>query len=153
MDSKTRQNSLRILMRTRGEASILLCREVEAAIHSLSTSRSEYVDLLKRSAFNMLTNHKLKEAGEIVHSPDSHLAKGTALDKMEIQKLAKNERFQAMLREKYEAIDDTKFEALVRCRRCGSAEVSWDEKQTRSADEAATLFCVCNTCKNRWVMR
>jgi DNA-directed RNA polymerase subunit M/transcription elongation factor TFIIS len=58
-----------------------------------------------------------------------------------------------MLQEKYDALNDRKFQAIVRCRRCGSEEVTWDEKQTRSADEGATVFCACQTCKNRWVMR
>ena len=58
-----------------------------------------------------------------------------------------------MLQEKYDELNDANYAAIVRCRRCGSAEVTWEEKQTRSADEAATVFCVCTTCKNRWVMR
>ena len=58
-----------------------------------------------------------------------------------------------VVQEKYDSLNDRQFQAIVRCRRCGSQEVSWEEKQTRSADEGATVFCVCTTCKNRWVMR
>ena len=122
-------------------------------IHSVSRSSDEYLDAVKRAAYNMFANKHLNDAFHIVYSSDNELAKGTALQKMEDQTLARISRFQSMLREKYEAIDDAKYAALIKCRKCGSAEVSWDEKQTRSADEAATLFCVCNTCSNRWVMR
>ena len=58
-----------------------------------------------------------------------------------------------MLQEKYDALNDKTFESIVRCRRCGSGEVTWEEKQTRSADEGATVFCACTVCKNRWVLR
>lgn len=58
-----------------------------------------------------------------------------------------------MLQEKYEALDDRTFEAIVRCGKCKSPEVAWEDKQTRSADETATLYCVCTKCKHRWVLR
>ena len=48
-----------------------------------------------------------------------------------------------MLQEKYEALDDRAYDAIVRCRRCGSSDVAWEEKQTRSADEAMTLYVMC----------
>ena len=33
---------------------------------------------------------------------------------------------------------------VPRRRRCNSAHVSWDHKQTRSADEGAIVFCQCD---------
>ena len=58
-----------------------------------------------------------------------------------------------MLQEKYDSLNDRTFQAIVRCRRCGSQDVTWEEKQTRSADEGASLYCTCAVCKNRWVIR
>ena len=49
-------------------------------------------------------------------------------------------------------INEKKYSTLIKCRKCGSEEVSYEEKQTRSADEAATIFMSCSTCKNRWIM-
>jgi len=40
--------------------------------------------------------------------------------------------------------------SLVQCRRCGSEETTVQEKQTRSADEAATMFCTCTKCGKEW---
>ena len=41
--------------------------------------------------------------------------------------------------------------AGVRCKRCGSNEVSYEFLQTRSADEGTTIFCTCR-CGKRWKM-
>lgn len=40
--------------------------------------------------------------------------------------------------------------AVNRCRRCGSTRVESSLRQTRSADEASTLFCHCLSCGKRW---
>ena len=111
------------------------------------------MDAICRAAFHLRTNTSLDDPGLIALGTDEQLAKGTLLERIEREARLRTERFHAMLSEKYEAIDDQDHAALVRCRRCGSSEVTWEEKQTRSADEAATLFCVCATCKNRWTMR
>jgi DNA-directed RNA polymerase subunit M/transcription elongation factor TFIIS len=90
---------------------------------------------------------------DVVYLSDATLAKGTIVGRIEEERRARHSRFERMLEEKYEALNDQKFQAIVRCRRCGSEDVSWEEKQTRSADEGASVFCVCTTCKNRWVVR
>ena len=41
----------------------------------------------------------------------------------------------------------------IQCRRCGpKSKVTWEIKQTRSADEGSTIFCVCLGCQTRWKM-
>jgi transcription elongation factor S-II len=67
--------------------------------------------------------------------------------------------FSQMLHDKFEDMSAT-FEANGRtrasglqCRRCKSTDVAWEQKQTRGADEAMTVFCSCATCGNRWTMR
>ena len=88
-----------------------------------------------------------------MHARDAELVDGTLLGRIQAEGRLREERFQQMLQEKYDAINDKQFQAVVRCRRCGSSDVSYDDKQTRSADEATTVFCVCTVCKNRWVLR
>ena len=130
---------------------LLLCREVEAHCHAASSTVEEYNDHIIRCAFNLKQN---KAIGiNVVYESDSVLSLGTIVGRIYSERQARTLRFERMLQEKYEALDDEKFQAIVRCRRCGSEDVSWEEKQTRSADEGATVFCVCTTCKNRWVMR
>ena len=145
-----RVQALRLLHAAR-ENDPLLCREVEAECHALAAWPDEYLDYVRRAAFNLKENSSV--GLEVVRAPDAALTEGTLLGRIETETRARNERFEQMLQEKYDALNDRQFQAIVRCRRCGSTEVSWSEKQTRSADEAATVFCVCTQCKNRWVMR
>jgi len=47
-----------------------------------------------------------------------------------------------------EALPDTG----LRCKKCGSNDISHEFLQTRSADEGTTIFCTCTKCKKRWKM-
>ena len=145
----TRQKALRLLYSVRGD--VHFCRDVEAHCYAVSSTIQEYRNHVVRSAFNLREN--IKVGTEVVHEPDSFLAEGLIVGRIENERKARLMRFEQMLQEKYEALDDEQFQAIVRCRRCGSDNVSWEEKQTRSADEGATVFCVCTICKNRWVLR
>jgi DNA-directed RNA polymerase subunit M/transcription elongation factor TFIIS len=150
MDPRRRQQCLKLLTHSRPD-DFLLCRRVESLCHAASYTAEEYHDHVLRAAFNLRENPAL--GVEIVHSPDHELTDGTLLGRIEEETRMREERFEQMLQEKYDALNDKKFQAIVRCRRCGSEEISWEDKQTRSADEAATVFCVCRKCKNRWVLR
>lgn len=128
-----------------------VAREVEALCHAASRTADEYWDRVRRAAFNLRENPRV--GVEVVHAPDEALTDGTLAGRIAEEGKARRARFEQMLQEKYDALNDRNFQAIVRCRRCGSSEVAWDEKQTRSADEGATVFCLCRTCKNRWVLR
>lgn len=145
-----RLSALRLLARSRPD-DVLLCREAEALCHAASNTPHEYADQVRRAAFNLRENPRLTE--EMVQRPDATLTSGTLLGRIESETRMRNERFDQMLHEKYEAISAGQFKSLIRCRRCGSSEVTYEEKQTRSADEAASLFFSCTTCRNRWVTR
>ena len=41
-------------------------------------------------------------------------------------------------------------EGDLQCGKCHSKRIHRIEKQTRSADESATVFCCCSECGNRW---
>lgn len=144
-----RGTALRLLHHARGD--ILLAREVEAICHATSSTADDYLDSIRRCAYNLHANPSL--GAEVAVSPDASLLEGTLAGRIEEERLHRAMRFERMLQEKYEALDDGDFQAIVRCRKCGSTEVRWEEKQTRSADEGATVFCSCTNCKNRWVMR
>ena len=41
-------------------------------------------------------------------------------------------------------------EGVFECPRCGANETLYFEKQSRSADEAATVYCRCKKCGKSW---
>ena len=43
--------------------------------------------------------------------------------------------------------------ALHRCRKCGGTNISFYSRQTRSADEGATIFLTCEECGHKWRIR
>lgn len=150
MHPARRQRGLRLIFSSRPN-DFDMCRTVEACCHAVSSTPDEYDDHIVRAAFNLKQNREMGAA--VVQTDDRTLTEGTVVGRIEAEKRLRAERFEQMLQEKYQSLDDEKFQAIVRCRRCGSEDVSWEEKQTRSADEGATVFCVCTSCKNRWVMR
>ena len=52
----------------------------------------------------------------------------------------------------FESVIEKSAHSCVKCRKCGSSDVAWEQKQTRGADEAMTVFCTCSKCNLRWKM-
>lgn len=129
-------------------------REIEASIHALCTDLDEYVSKSQQLIFNIRQNVYLVPKGKhLVFNSDQEMAEGTIIENIEQESQIQRMRFEQMLEEKYEMLNDKSFKSTLKCRRCGSSEVSWEQKQTRSADEAMTVFCTCNKCNQRWTMR
>lgn len=40
---------------------------------------------------------------------------------------------------------------VMKCRDCHSTDITWRLQQTRSADEAMTAYCTCNSCGSAWI--
>jgi len=149
MSSINRQKGINLLYKA--YENIDVCRKTEAYCHSHSETHYDYWDNIRRASFNMTMNPNLNE--DLVISSDTSLIEGTILEKRETERENKRNRFEQMLKDKYDAIDDVKVKSVAKCRKCNSQDITWQEKQTRSADEGATLFVTCNACKNRWVVK
>lgn len=131
-----------------------LARDIEMAAHAISTSSSMYADKMHQVISNLHFNPSLKEQGvDIVLMDDREMAKGTIIEDIENESLQKQQRFEHILQEKYECVNRESTRATLRCGRCGSADVQVEQKQTRGADEAMTVFCTCQKCRKRWTMR
>jgi len=150
MQAAQRQLSLRKLA-SAAQEDVLRCRDIEAACHAMARSEDQYHDNVQRALVNL--RNKPSAGAEVVTHSDEDLLQGTPLGRMANARAARDLRFSQMLQEKYDALNDKEYQSIVHCNRCGSKEVMWEEKQTRSADEGATLFCMCTKCKNRWVIR
>lgn len=122
-------------------------RTVEAHCHAAAVCPLDYVDNVLRAHFNL--RHRPDDPWILCRS-DAELAETTVRGRIDKESAVRRKRFEEMLQEKYDAIDDVRYTPLERCRRCGGSDVSWEEKQVRSADEGMTVFCFCRTCRNRW---
>lgn len=115
--------------------------------------RDDYVDKAKQILFNITTNRKLlsTKPRHLVAMDNLDLARDTILERVQQQQTAREYYFSNLLKSKMDQID-TSNSSILKCRCCGSSDISWQQKQTRGADEAMTIFCTCNSCKSRWKM-
>lgn len=111
-----------------------------------------------RKAFQLLHNLALNPAlarvpmDDLVRMSDGELAAGTMIEAVQENERKRYAMLERLLREKCDDLDALGAEGPLRCRTCGSSSVVWDQKQTRGADEASTVFCSCTHCKSRWRM-
>lgn len=147
-----RRNVLRMLCQISDD--LETSRIIESAIHSVSRQEAEYIDKAQQLIFNIKQNPTLiNNKEDTLLLTDDQMAKNTVIEDIQHETELRKIRFEQMLQEKYDMVNDKSYNTTLKCRRCGSAEVSWEQKQTRSADEASTVFCTCNKCNNRWTMR
>lgn len=144
-----RQAALRALHHSRPD--VELCRMLESRCHSMVSNVEDYLDSIRRIAFHLHMNERISI--EAFQASDETLIAGTEMEKVEHERQIKAIRFEEMLQEKYDSLNDRTFAAIDRCTKCNSTELRWEEKQTRSADEGASVFWTCVTCKHRWVTR
>ena len=132
----------------------MVARATEAAVHALSTSASMHMDKMQQIIFNLRNNPTLcKHGANIVYLSNVEMAKGTVVEDIERETKEQRMRFDQILQEKYDKVNRVSCRTALRCRRCGSGDVTCEQKQTRGADESMTVFCTCSKCNNRWTMR
>lgn len=128
-------------------------RHIEACVYAMSVTHNMYTDKMQQIIFNERANASLYKKGiEVVNMTDEEMAEGTLIEDIALERHTQRLKFEQIMQEKYDRINNQSFKTTLKCRRCGSAEVAWEQKQTRGADEAMTVFCTCSKCKNRWTM-
>ena len=129
-------------------------REIEATAHAISESHTIYMDTIQRIVFNLHNNASLRSGtADIVLLSDEEMSRGTVIEEIEREIRDNRIRFEQIVQEKYELVNRATYKTTLRCRRCGSGDVQCEQKQTRGADEAMTVFVTCSKCNNRWTMR
>lgn len=128
--------------------------ELEGEVNGVSCGDAlVYHAHLRRLAFNLACNAELARVAPdaLVHMTDDALAAGTIVQRVKDEEQQQMDYFSELLREKYEnVVKAQKSESLLKCRRCGSSEITYNQKQVRGADEASSVFCTCLGCKKRW---
>lgn len=116
---------------------------------------STYESVAKRVCHNLLFNPALLaqfSERELASLPDEAM-QGAALRRFQREELERSAAIRAMLRERYDNVNATVVKSCaLRCRSCGSADIAWQQKQTRGADESMTIFCTCSACGSKWKM-
>ena len=77
----------------------------------------------------------------------AEMTEGTVLEKVMMQKEQMRQKY-------YEIVQQTTVSKgnLLTCRKCKKSDIMFEQKQTRGADEAMTIFCTCVSCNFRWKM-
>jgi len=92
----------------------------------------------------------------LVWLDDANLAEGTPFASLREESSKRAKRLDEILTISQEAEPKPTIvlpmTSFLKCRRCGSTEVQFDQKQTRSADEGMTSFCTCKNCGSTWKM-
>lgn len=128
-------------------------RNNEAIAYAVSSSRAMYMDKMQQIIFNVHSYPALREHKNLALQSNEELARGTIIEDIERESTEQRVRFDQILAEKYEKVNRSSCRSAMRCRRCGNNDVMCEQKQTRGADEAMTVFCTCTKCNNRWTMR
>ncbi|RXG68322.1 Transcription elongation factor S-II [Armadillidium vulgare] len=131
-----------------------LAEQVEEQIYQeFRNTDAGYKNRVRSRVYNLKDqkNHQLREnvlTGQITPK---------RLASMSSEEMASAEM--KALRDKFtkESIDDhqlaiaqgTKTD-LLKCGKCGKRNCTYNQMQTRSADEPMTTFVMCNSCGNRW---
>jgi transcription elongation factor S-II len=76
------------------------------------------------------------------------LAENTEFGRWQKSHLDSINKSKAILEERSEGPSN-----FIKCGKCKSGDVDTEQKQTRSADEPMTIFCLCRKCGNRFTMQ
>lgn len=113
-----------------------VARMTEANAHAISSSESKYIDNIQQVIFNLKNNPVLKTNESIVLMTNADTAKGTIIEDIQKMSVENKKKFEQIVQEKYETISKSTCRATLKCRRCGSDDVSCEQKQTRGAGES-----------------
>lgn len=138
---------------------VVLARKLELQIFQGTLDRGfAYGPKVTQLAANLSMNPNigLKYSPDVlVLLDDKILSQGTPVEVWWKEHERKLEHQQRVLseREEYEREEvDQNSSAVLVCGKCHSKSIEIEQKQTRGADEAMTVFCQCRSCGIRWRM-
>lgn len=112
-----------------------------------------YLGQVRRQAYNIACNPAVASlpASQLIHLSNEEFSSGTLVERVQIEERDRMRGFSDLLKEKYEnVVRAQSSESILKCRNCGSSDITFSQKQTRGADESSTIFCSCQTCSKRW---
>jgi len=130
-------------------------QRVETGLARFHRVEAHYTAAAQRLGHNLHFHPALRRqfAPEDLASLTDDQLRGPILQRFITAEAERADAISEMLRQKYNSVGAVAVtSSTLRCRSCDSADVSWQQKQTRGADEAMTIFCTCASCGNRWKM-
>jgi DNA-directed RNA polymerase subunit M/transcription elongation factor TFIIS len=128
--------------------------DLERTIMSTSLGcNTIYRSQVRRQAYNIACNPALASLPptQLIHLSNEEFAAGTLVERVHAEEREQMRGFCDLLKEKYEnVVRAQSSESILKCRNCGSSDITFSQKQTRGADESSTIFCSCQTCSKRW---
>ena len=128
--------------------------QIERGINRFSTA-FDYTNAATKLGYNLscnktfITEYPLDELASLT---DECMA-SALLKKFQEEERERSLAIMKMLKEKYDNVNSIEVRnSDIKCGQCGSVDISWQQKQTRGADEAMTIFCTCVSCGHRWKM-
>lgn len=112
-----------------------------------------YSAQMRALIYNMLLHPALRAADvpRLAAMTDADMREGTVLESIERDEQRMRAQFEGMLRETYDSLSGD-APVTMACRKCRGSNLEFEQKQTRSADEAMTVFCTCRDCGQKWKM-
>ena len=124
-------------------------------------SREAYMAHMRKMAYNLASNGAALLAryspDQLAQLDDAILAKGSPIEKWADAYRERKREEDELLRSNESVIEEDEcarqqVEGIMVCTRCKSTDITWDQKQTRGADESMTVFFQCRNCAKRWKM-
>jgi transcription elongation factor S-II len=137
-----------------GEEVLARAIEVEAAAFAHFKSESADYKGKIRSLFQNLKNKTNRELGRRVMTGDVTAERFVVMSHDELKSAEQRKQDDALEKENMKkaqvANPEKSISDALKCGKCGQRKVSYNQAQTRSADEPMTTFCECTVCGNRW---
>lgn len=137
-------------------------RRLEQRIYSYHrSSKPAYMAHMRKLTHSLASNGAallgVYTPDQLAQLDDAILAKGSPLEVWAEAYRARKREEEALLTSNESVIAEdeqarTQVEGIMVCTRCKSSDITWDQKQTRGADESMTVFFQCRNCAKRWKM-
>jgi len=114
------------------------------------------LQLIHNLRLNKDTLLKQYNPATLVWLNDTLLATGTKYSNLQTEATEHVQKLQRVLEESkhHTTVQEVHVPTTVflRCRKCKSTNIEFNQKQTRSGDEGMTSFCTCKACGTTWKM-
>lgn len=133
--------------------SLVRAYDLDRQLYDAVKDEESYAYRMRSMIYNMALQPSLRnvENVELVKMDEVQMRRGTLLESIERDVVQRRVHFENMLKETYDSLC-TDAPATMACRKCKGSNLEFSQKQTRSCDEAMTIFTTCRDCGQRWKM-